>query len=72
MIEHVEEFRSELNVEALRNLLDLIVFEQRKIKVPKAGTDQAVSAPISHSRRGGRKRETLCLDVIHRVAGIDR
>ena len=47
VIEHVEELRAELKVEAVGDSPDLIVFDEREIEVREAGTDQAVSSRIS-------------------------
>ncbi len=47
MIQNVEDFRSELNVESFGNALDVIVLEQREVQRCHARTNQNVTSCIS-------------------------
>ena len=47
MIQNVENLGAELNVEFLRNSLDVVVLEHGEVKRRDAGTDQDVPARIS-------------------------
>ncbi len=71
MIDNVEKFRAELRIKRVRDSLDVIVFEQRKIEIHQSRTDDRVAAQISAKRNGIRHGKTLRFDVVRRIAGID-
>src|SRR5260370_12606970 len=58
VIQNVEDFRSELNVESFGNALDVIVLEQGEVQRCYAGTDQyvasSVAAKVETQREGNR------------------
>ena len=68
MIQRIEQFNPKLNVDSF--VVDVIVLEQRHVKIIETGSDGDISSAIAQS--GGRlwRDETLRLDVVSRVAGI--
>ena len=68
MIQQIEEFRPKLNVEVLRNT---IVLEKGKIEIREARTNQTIAARVSQSRGRSGKGKAFCIDVMHRIAGMD-
>src|SRR6266550_1639732 len=78
MIQNIEKFRTELDVESFA---DLVVLNEREVEVAYARPNDAITSAITQSRRlcrryrgtaGIRRNKTLCLDVMVRIAGIDR
>src|SRR6266566_3364452 len=69
-VQYVEDFESELNVEGFRNLRNLGVLRDRKIKVRQSRTYEGVTTCISQSIDGIWSGKTLCLDVVVGVARI--
>src|SRR6266478_6009474 len=59
MIDNVEKFRAELRIKRVRDSLDVIVFEQRKIEIHQSRTDDGVAAQIPAKRNGIRHGKTL-------------
>src|SRR5712691_5755538 len=56
VIENIEDFRSELNVESFGNALDVIVLEQREVQRGDAGAEQNVAAGIAAQVETCRER----------------
>jgi len=71
MIQDIEEFRPELNIEVLRNTRNTIVLEKGKIEIREARTNQTIAARVSQSRGWSGKCKAFCLDVMHWIAGMD-
>jgi len=72
MIQHIEELRPKLNVEAFRDSSHRIVLKQRKIEIGKTRADQHIAPQISQQCDGTRGTETLGFDIVRRIAGIDQ
>ena len=47
MVENIENLRAELNVEFLRNFLNVVVLEQREIQGSNSRSDQNVAAGVA-------------------------
>ena len=47
MVQNVKDLRAKLNIEMLRDALDVIILEHREIKFGKAGTVQNIAAGIA-------------------------
>lgn len=85
MVKDVECFDAELNVEVLRNSLHRRILHQRKVQIPKIRPFQFVAAgiPVWYEVRwlprhriigynGGRRHETLGLDIVLDIIWIDK
>ena len=57
MIQDIEHFRAKLDVESLRDTLDLIVLEYRKVQVCDARTNQNISARVTAEIEAKRRRD---------------
>ena len=77
MIQDIEKFRPELDVEPFANL---VVLNERQVEVAYSWPDDAIASAVAQARRlcgryrgtaGIRRNKTLCLDVMVRIAGID-
>ena len=68
MIQYVEQFRPELDIEFL--VVNVIVFEDRQVEISEAGSDRDIPSAIAQSCGWLRRGETLRFDVVNRVAGI--
>jgi len=65
MIQQVEEFRPELRIEVIRDLLDVVILEEREIKIDESWPDQRVAAKITPKSDWGWNAETLCPYVMN-------
>src|SRR5260370_4954325 len=69
-VKWIEKLRPELQVEEVRDPLDVIVFHHGKIKVQHPRAGQRVSAQVASKRNRIWHREALCLDVMVGIARI--
>ena len=53
MVQNIEELSPKLDVEGFRNSRDVIVFEQREIKVGEIGSNERVSPIIAKKIQAG-------------------
>ena len=54
MIEKIEELGSELDVERVRDSLDVVILQQRRIEIDQSRTDQRVAPQVA--AKGNRVR----------------
>src|SRR6266404_3160076 len=64
MVQQIEELGSELNIEGVRDSLDLVVLQQRRIEIYESRTDQRVPPQIAAQRDGIWHGEALRFDVV--------
>jgi len=57
VVDNVKKFRPELYVEHIGDFFDVIVFEEREIKIHQSRTDNSVPAEISPQVQAERKRK---------------
>src|ERR1700737_2484941 len=67
VIEDIEKLRAELNVKSVGDALDIVILENRKIKVHKPGSNQSVPAEVSTQGNRVGDCEALRFDVMNRI-----
>ncbi len=72
MIKNIEQFGPKLHIKRVGDFLDVIVLEERKIEIHQSRADDRVAAQIPAKRNGIRHGETLRLDVVRGIAGVDK
>src|SRR6267143_1766193 len=71
-IQDVEDLGPQLHIHAVRSRFDVVVLEERHIQIDEPRADHRIAADVAESRDRVRHREALRLDVVRRVARIDR
>ena len=71
MVQKIEELGSELDIEGVRNSLDLVVLQQGRIEIYKSRTDQRIPPQISAKRDWIWHGEAFRFDVVVRVPMVD-
>ena len=70
VIQNVEKLGAKLNIEAIRDPLDVVVLEQGEIEGHQSGSNECVPAQIPAERHGIRDRKALGLDVADGIPRI--
>jgi len=65
MVQNVKKLGTKLRVKPIRNLLDVIVLENRKIEGQKARPDQRISPQVPTQRDRIRNGKALGFDVVN-------
>ena len=72
MVQNVKKLGTKLRVKPIRNLLDVVVFENRNIEGQKTRPDQRISPEIPAQRDRIRNGKALGFDVVNWIPRIDR
>jgi hypothetical protein len=70
VIQNVEKLGPKLRIEAIRDPLDVVILEERKIEVHQSGSDECVPAEVPAECDGVRHREALRLDVADGITRV--
>jgi len=71
MVQNVKKLGTKLRVKPIRNLLDVVVLENRKIEGQKARPDQRISPKVPTQRDRIRNGKALGFDVVNWIPRID-
>ncbi len=70
MIKNVEKLGAKLNIEAIRDPLDVVVLEQGEIEVHQSGSDECVPSEVAAQGNGIGNCKALRLDVADGIPRI--
>lgn len=68
MVHNVEKLSAKLRVEAIRDLLNVVVLEHGEVEVQQSGSDERVAPQIAAQCDGVGDSKALRFDVAHGIA----